>query len=92
MKLSKAFLHTPFFFVGKNFGMKLEAGQGIELAYDRDTKELAVTYKGKTAYLPASSVNSYEEGLPEPKPAPITGIGGKPVKAQVSVPPGMKNE
>lgn len=63
--LSFAELHAPLFLAGKNFGMKLDGHKhhGIVLTYDREFKELWVTWKdtsGKShdAIIPLSNVAS----------------------------------
>jgi hypothetical protein len=71
MKLDIKFaeLHNPLFHAGKNFGTKLDPGKlaGLKLVYDRAEKELLVSWEGRHAILPSTSVSSMEEGLPEKK-------------------------
>ncbi len=85
MKVSFAELHNPLFLAGKNHGQKLFAKSGMELNYSREDKELAVTYNGKTAYLPSTSVHSYEVSGPGPKDEKPPIVHGK-IRAQVSTP------
>lgn len=59
MKIKFAELHAPLFHGGKNHGMKLKAGGDLEMDYDRAEKELTVTYKGESTYVPSTSVQNY---------------------------------
>jgi hypothetical protein len=62
IQLQFAELHTPLFLAGKNFGYKLSTKlAGLQLAYDRDEKELLVTYNDKTAIVPWSNVSAMVE-------------------------------
>jgi len=95
MKLKFAELNNPLFFAGINFGTKLDPNKraGIGLDYDRIEKELIVTFNNRSCIIPRENVSSMEPGEPEKKtvkaPAPAT---GKPIKAQVQVPAGLKLE
>jgi hypothetical protein len=95
MKLRFAELLAPLFLSGTNLGLKLQPQQrtGLDLTYDRANRELLVTYNGRTAIIPMSNVNSMEEDKsPAVKPVAAAHVQKGPVKAQASVPPGMKNE
>lgn len=95
MKIKFAQLHTPLFFAGINFGEKLDASKrtGLTMLYDRANKELNVQYAGRSTVIPTeSNVVHMEPGDVEVKKAtPVTG-NGKAIKAQVQVPPGMRND
>ncbi len=90
MKLRFAELHAPLFHAGKNFGLKLEPSKvtGLEMNYDYEKNRLLVTYMGRTAILPSTSVHSFEEGEADAptKPATVEAIPHKKIKAQVSGP------
>src|SRR5260221_9932370 len=62
-----AFLHAPLFLGGKNHSDKLDSFRYPELkmVYDRDEKELIVTYRGKTANVPSTNVAYYHPGAAE---------------------------
>lgn len=95
MKIKFAQLHTPLFFAGINFGEKLDVTKrvGLVMLYDRLNRELNVQYIGRSTIIPAdSNVVHMEPGdIEVKKAAPITN-NGKPVKAQVQVPAGMRND
>ena len=86
IELKFAELHTPLFLAGTNLNVKLmpDKRQGLKIAYDRDHKELHVTYNGETGIIPSSNIVSMVVGkvVEPPKPvAPTT-----PIKAQASTP------
>lgn len=83
------------FLAGTNMGHKLGVGSArsqVKLMYDRSQRELSVTYGGKTAKLPITSVFSWQPKLPELAPMgwdPEKDPSIKPptkIKAQVSSP------
>lgn len=87
-----AYLHSPHFHVsgitGKSLGERLDTRQdkSIELFYDRDAKELEITWAGRTCFIPESNVKSYfpfvdGEVIETKKVVPV-GV----IKAQVSTP------
>jgi hypothetical protein len=84
MKVSYAQLHHPLFLGGKNHGEKLFNREGLELEYNRAEKELKVSYKGKTQYIPSTNVAAYEPWTEE-KTVSVAAPRGA-VKAQVSTP------
>jgi hypothetical protein len=92
MKVKYVELHTPLFLGNKNFGLKITATTGLELTYDRAEKELCVKWGGQTAYLPSTSVSSYQPGEAVVAPKTVQVASGKAVKAQASLPPGMREE
>lgn len=95
MKIRFAQLHSPLFFAGVNFGDKLDVnsakGSGLKMLYDRNTKELNLEYKGKITIMPTeSNVVHMEPGEAHEVRVPIRGNNGKPIKAQVQVPIGLR--
>ena len=65
-------IHAPLFLLGdkgKNLGTKLDvkAKAGLKLVYDRDEKELHVSYMGMNAIVPVTNVASMLEAPPKPK-------------------------
>lgn len=88
-----AYLHNPHFHIsginGKNMGDRLDTRthHDMVLQYDRDVKELYVTWGGREACIPESNVKSYFPFVGEERPkakkvqAPVGAI-----KAQVSTP------
>lgn len=99
IQLKFADLHNPLFFAGRSWGTKLNPGAkaGLELAYDREYKELHVKYEGNECFLPFSSVNSMEAGEPvkrtvAPTHPMIAGISSAQVETpygHVQAGPGM---
>lgn len=93
MLLKYAELHSPLFLAGTNLQMKLDIDKrrGLVMEYNKEDKELKVTWAGETAILPCTSVFSMvpitlskvtEINPPDPeKRGP-----GRPPKAQVSTP------
>lgn len=86
--LEFAELHAPLFLAGTNLQMKLDPRKrhGLVLQYDREHKELHVTWGGKTAVLPSSTVLSMVPGTieaPKPAAAPVKPMTGT---AQVASP------
>jgi len=70
LKISYAELHTGLFLGGTNFGTKLDSSKrtDLKMTYDKEEKELVIEWNGKTAFLPSTSVASYqvfEEKKPE---------------------------
>lgn len=66
MKLQFAELLSPLFLGGTNLGLKLnpKTRSGLSLEYNREFKELHVTYNGVISIIPTeANVNSME---PEP--------------------------
>lgn len=84
-------LHSPHFhacgITGKNMGERLDASRDAQLTmvYDRETKELEVTWQGKTAFVPESNVKAYYELEDKTGPKEVRKVVGA-VKAQVSTP------
>lgn len=98
MKLKSVELHTPIMLGGKNFGTKIYtvsptgASLGIEMRYDRKERELLLVFNGQTAIVPVGNVASMvEDDGKYTYKKPIVPSGGV-IKAQVSVPAGLKNE
>ena len=85
--LKHAELHNPLFLSGTNLQMKLDPSKrdGLDLVYDREEKELLVTYKDDTAIIPSSNVASMIPGTVV-KPKAITHHAVATIKAQVSTP------
>jgi hypothetical protein len=92
LKLEFAELHKPLFLAGTNMKEKLHSLRDgdPELIYDREEKELLVTYKGKMAIIPVfGSVSSMTPaGTTKITPLPAPPPPGKKVNAQVSTPMG----
>ena len=88
--LDFAELHTPLFLAGKNWQLKLYAGDktGLKLAYDRVEKELLVSAKGKIAIVPMSNVASMQPAgeVKAPEMEAVRLKPGPRPKAQVSGP------
>ena len=81
--------HTALFVAGTNLGLKHcpKKRVGLILAFDRDFKELLVTWNGETAHVPEANVSLWIEADPVAKlvteqPAPPKGK----VTAQVATP------
>ena len=72
-------LHSPLFLNGKNCGLKIFNKDQIKIVYDTEEKELLVTYMGKTAHLPSTSVHSWEEFTESDKPKGV----GQPAAEQL---------
>ena len=79
-------LHTPLFLAGTNLQMKLPQNRaGMTLEYDREHKELLVTYNGETAIVPSSNIASMVAGaVKEQQPAKANPYQAR--EAQVSTP------
>lgn len=94
INLIYAELHSPLFLAGTNFGLKLNpAGRGgLILRYDRANGELLVDYNGKLAIVPTSNVASMSPGDLVKTPIQVIPPHQGKIKAQASVPPGMKND
>lgn len=60
-------LHNPLFLNGKNFGVKLDPHRyrEITLVYDKEDKELLVTWNKTTAHVPSPNVAYYIPGIVE---------------------------
>jgi hypothetical protein len=94
MLLKYVELHSPLFLAGTNLQMKLdiEKRRGLVMEYDRQEKELKVTWNGDTAYLPCTSVFSMVPVTMtkvtniDPTPDHEKRGPGRPAKAQVSTP------
>lgn len=93
LELKFAELHSPLFLAGKNFGLKLDHGKhrGIKLEYDRDHRELVVTWndgKGEhQAIVPTTNVACMWPGSPDVKVATVTPVAGpQRASAQVTSP------
>lgn len=56
-------LHAPLFLAGTNLGQKLDPTKrlGLKMAYDEDKRHLFVSYNGKAARVPETSVLSMVE-------------------------------
>lgn len=84
-------LHATLFHGGKNHGLKLFSKDGLSLEYDTEEKQLLVTYKGDTTFLPSTSVHNYTP-MPEGLEAELAVVAPDPfvpkakIKAQVSGP------
>ena len=81
-------LHSPLFLNGTNLQMKLDPTKrvGLKMAYDEDKGHLFVSYGGKTARLPQSSVLCMVEAEVR---APVEAKKTKPLQtlnAQVETP------
>ncbi len=57
-KIEWAELHAPLFLAGTNLGQKLDhkVKGGVTMEYDEDKRHLYVSYNGKTARIPETSV------------------------------------
>lgn len=57
-------LHDGIFVGGKNLTAKLDANlnKGLKMIYDKDEKELQVTWNKVTAYVPFTNIKSYIPG------------------------------
>jgi hypothetical protein len=57
-------LHNALFLGGKNHGLKLDPARssGLALIYDRDEKELLVSWNNEKAIIPSSNIASMTEG------------------------------
>lgn len=88
-----ATLHEAFNFQGKNFEKTLDGLKyaGIGLQYDKDDKELLISWSGETMYMPHTNVKGYVPGkLEGRKVLPITHamVAGISTSAQVETPQG----
>lgn len=56
--LEFAELHAPLFFLGKNFGLKLDEKRfaGIKMTYDTDHQWLVVGWQDRVTYVPSTNV------------------------------------
>lgn len=84
--LEFAELHSPLFFLGKNFGLKLDNNKfrGIKLSYDRDASWLVVGWDNRVTYVPSTNVvNMTPVDTSKPKAAPKA---AEKMTAQVSSP------
>lgn len=87
-KISWAELHAPLFLAGTNLGQKLDhktKGSGVQMEYDEERHHLYVTYNGKTARIPETSVLSMVEGAPAVAKV-VAQAPAHPIDAQVSTP------
>ncbi len=90
LNVTFAKLHDPLFFGGKSFGLRLEPNTcgGLNMVYDKEDKELLVTWQGKTAHIPSTNIASYNIGEAEDRKIVqmghpmVSGIGS----AQVETP------
>lgn len=60
-----AVLHEGFIFAGKNFDAKLDPCTrytGLDLKYDKDDKELLISWDGQTMNMPHTNVKGYVIG------------------------------
>jgi len=59
--VSFAKLHDDLFFGGKSFGKRLEqmTHGGLKMVYDREEKELVVSWNGQSARIPSTNIVSY---------------------------------
>lgn len=94
IQLKFAELHAPLFLFGdkggKNLGYKLDVSKikGLVLEYDREEKELHVTWEGMTSFTPATNIVSMVEGQAGPAPKLVGDTTQRviPQSAQVSTP------
>jgi len=72
MNIKWAELHNPLFLGGTNLQLKLDPAKrtGLKMEYNRNDKELLVTWNNQTAIVPISNVASMVPGEVEAKPAP----------------------
>lgn len=63
-------LHAPLFLAGTNLGQKLNPKQrlGLTLEYDEEKRHLYVSWMGKVARIPETSVLSMNEATPGSQP------------------------
>lgn len=64
LDIKYAELHTALFLKGTNLGLKLNPHHrgGLILKYDREARELLVSFNGETAIIPTTNVASMVEG------------------------------
>lgn len=85
-------LHAPLFLAGTNLGQKLDPTKrtGLKMAYDEDKRHLFVSYNGKAARVPETSVLSmveYDAAPMKAAPHPFPSAPAfDPGAAQVSTP------
>ncbi len=108
IQLKLATLHNPLFLAGTNFGSTLDVSKrtGLTLLYDRVEKELHAFYNNSLVIIPSTNVATMTPvdpsilGYPNAV-LPITPkvilsssipVQGVKVKAQASVPAGIKND
>lgn len=72
MKIDLEFaeLHTPLFFLGKNFGLKLDPKKlaGLKLVFDEEKDKLHVHWSGRHSIIPIANVAAM---TPFPEPVPV---------------------
>ncbi len=100
INLTYAELHTALFLSGTNLGLRLNVAPstpghnrpgyraGLTLIYDRDEKELLVTFNGETAIIPTTNVVSMVAGIVEEKKIENPLVPQGKVEAQASSPMG----
>lgn len=93
-----AYLNGPHFHVTGKSGINMKdrldtrdkSLAGLKLEWDPATKELAITYMGRTGYVVSSNVRAYfpfaESPVAEVKPLPKPEASGKVITAQVETP------
>lgn len=93
IELEFAELHTPLFFLGKNFGPKLDIAKfsEIKLVYDRTERELLVHWGKRVAIIPREAVACMIPQGDEPVKRPVNIVHPMVAglaSAQVSTPMG----
>jgi len=84
-------LHNALFLGGKNHGLKLDSHRhpDLKMVYDKEEKELLVTWGGKLAHIPSTNVAYYHPGKPEDRKVVQMGstmVAGISGSAQVETP------
>ncbi len=76
-------LHNALFLGGKNHGLKLDSHRypDLKMVYDKDEKELLVSWQGKTAHVPSTNVAYYHPGKADDRKVNQT---GSDMKANIS--------
>ncbi len=85
-------LHNELFLNGKNFSKKLDTHKrpDLSLVYDKEEKELLVTWNKKVAHVPSTNVAYYIPGVAEdrkvdqPSHPMVAGISGAQVETPMS--------
>jgi len=85
-------LHDDLFFGGKSFGKRLELTNngGLRMLYDKEDKELIVSWNGKTAHIPSTNIVSYSTDPSEDRKIvqmaspQVLGIGSAQVETPMS--------
>lgn len=86
-----AVLHEGFIFAGRNFDAKLDLHRysDLKLQYDRDEKELLVSYNGEVLNMPHTNVKGYQIGEFKSRYAPQVShpqVANVAITAQVETP------